>query len=77
MDDDEVIDTDISQDEWPFYNRGWRYWREGFYIWLGKRLPAGLVFFATNQLLEFADEEGIPSYDIVNAQSYWFTEKMK
>lgn len=61
----------------PVYSdRGLRYWREGFYMWLGKRLPAGLVFRATDQLIEFAEERGLHTYDIIEAQSYWLTEKM-
>lgn len=61
----------------PVYaNRGWRYWREGLYIWLGKRLPAGLVFRAASQLRDFADERGLSTLDIVEAQSEWLREKM-
>lgn len=59
-----------------YYYRGMRWLLEGFYIWLGKRLPAGLVFHATNQLVRFADEKELPTYDILEAQSYWLTEKM-
>lgn len=62
---------------WPFYYRGWRWLLEGFYIWLGKRLPAELVLRATNQLLEFADTKGLETYDIVEAQSWWMSEKMR
>ena len=59
-----------------YYHHGWRYWLEGFYMWLGKRLPPGLVFRATDQLLEYADEKGLETYDIVEAQSLWLTDKM-
>jgi hypothetical protein len=61
----------------PYYYRGWRWYLEGLYVWLGKRLPAGLVFYATNQLLEYAQSEGMETLDIVEAQSNWLIDKMK
>lgn len=59
------------------YHHGWRYWLESLYMWLGKRLPPGLVFYATHQLVEFAEERGMRTYDILEAQSDWLIEKVK
>lgn len=70
-------DTTSKPRFWPYYYRGWRYWQEGFYIWLGKRLPAGLVFYATNQLREYAEDQGLPVYDILEAQSAWLDKLPK
>lgn len=66
----------MTQNTSPYYYRGFRFLLEGFYMWLGKRLPPGLVFRATNQLLEFAEEKGLRTYDIIEAQSAWLSEKM-
>jgi hypothetical protein len=76
-----LIDREMNESETvhlsPYYHRGGRWFLEGFYIWLGKRLPAGLVFYATNQLLEYAESEGMNTLDIVEAQSNWLIDKMK
>jgi len=50
---------DTVTDTWPFYYRGWRYWLEGFYRWLGKRLPPYLAQCASHQLLEYAEQQNM------------------
>ncbi len=86
MDNDELIDIEESQFVtpplylrvwWRFwgspatYHHGWRYWREGLYMWIAARLPAEIVSRAAMRMVGFADDQGIPSYDIVNVASYW------
>lgn len=60
-----------------YYNRGFAYWRESFYMWLGKRLPAGLVSRAAHELMVFGDERGLRTYDIAEVVSYWDDEKVR
>lgn len=66
-----------DDNRWPYYHRGWRYLLEGFYIWLGKRLPPGLVFYASVQFNDFAFEHDMPDYHLCEIQSAWLDEKMQ
>lgn len=54
-----------------YYNRGWRYWREGLYMWIADRLPADIVSRVAMRLILFADERNLRSSDIANVVSYW------
>ncbi len=40
-------------------------------MWIAARLPAEIVSRAAMRMVGFADDQGIPSYDIVNVASYW------
>lgn len=59
-----------------YYYKGWRWFLEGFYMWLGKRLPAGLVYRASIQMSEYAEEKGMNLYEFIEVQSLWLTDKM-
>ncbi len=59
-----------------YASRGVPFILEGFYIWIAKRIPPGLVFYATNQLLEYAIENNMKADDILEAQSNWMIDKM-
>ncbi len=74
IEDGPEVQDDI---QWPYYHRGWRYLLEGFYIWLGKRLPPGLVFYASIQLYDFAYEHDLPTNDLADIHSAWLGEKMQ
>lgn len=74
MDDEQEINDSANQR--MFYYRGLQYWLEGFYIWLAPRLPAGLIFRASSEVLKYADEQGIETNDMLEAQSLWLIDKM-
>lgn len=62
-----------------YHYKGWRWFLEGFYMWLGKRLPAGLVYRASSRMLEYADQQGLQPHEIagfMEVQSLWLTDKM-
>lgn len=60
-----------------YYYKGWRWVMEGFYIWLGERLPDYLVYRATSRLIDYAEENDLETYDIVEAQSLWLKDKLR
>jgi hypothetical protein len=92
MDNEEPIDDFVEGWAWwqiiPPYIRGVLGWNsmyaskgipfilEGFYIWFGKRMPPGMVFYATHQLVEYARENNMETDAILEAQSNWLIDKM-
>lgn len=75
MDNETTNDQNTNQD--TYYYHGLRYWLEGFYMWLAPRLPAGLIYRASDEVLRYADEQGLDTHDMLEAQSLWLIDKMR